>query len=194
MKAYHMSETLRSGDVLKPDYQNLINLCEPFVKALERGNDCFIGMVLQGKYTTAVLERYGLKEWSDYAKWSTEGAFEFIRKKEFPFTVSRLKSCYFYSDLKNVKKLFDYDWGDEPEEVKKEIHLFEVELDDAARRFDMNFFDKAYSAMINDQDEKSVFGYARSYFAGEKTEDPVWEILYDKPVKIEKDVTGLLRR
>lgn len=193
MKAYHISETLKVGDTLETDHQELINLAMPFIRALEHSADCYFGMILNSKYTNAVLEKFGLKEWSDYVKWSTEGAFEFIRKTEFPNAISRLKCSYFYDCLDNVKKLYDYDWGNEPAEVQNKIHLFEVLLDDSAiQKNDMNLFDQAYDAMERSQDVQAVLDCARRYFAGSHTEYPIWEILTNKNVKITKDITQLL--
>ena len=80
MILYHMSQTLKLGDELTPDYQKNMTLVQPFVQALEQSPDCFYGMVLNGKYLYAVLGKFKLWEWSDYAKWATEGAFEYVRK------------------------------------------------------------------------------------------------------------------
>ncbi len=193
MKAYHMSETLNVGDILKTDYQELANLAQPFIQALQRSLDCFYGMVLNGKYVYAVLDKFGLREWADYAKWSTEGVFEFIRKTEFPHAVSRLKCNYFYDDLDNVKRLFEYDWENEPEEVKNKIRLFEVELNDGtARKYDMTIFNRAYDAMEKNQDIEAVFACARRYFSGEHSQNPIWEILTERNIRVDKDVTNLL--
>lgn len=194
MKAYHMSETLKLGDNLEVDHQQLIRLAQPFIQALERSEDCFYGMVLNGKYLYSVLDKCGLREWANYAKWATEGAFEFIRKTEFPNALSRLKCNYFYDNLEAVKRLFESDWGEEPEEIQNNIHLFEFELDDnATQKYDMSVFDLAYSAMENKQDVQTVFDCARRYFSGEHTEKHVWEILTSKSIKAEKDITKLLR-
>lgn len=194
MKAYHMSETLRSGDTLEVDHQKIVNLAEPFVQALEHSADSFYGMVLNGKYFCAVLRKFRLQEWSDYAKWSVEGAFEFIRRTEFPDAISRLQCNYFYDNLENVRRLYEYDWGDEPEEVQSSIHLFQVILDDdAVQKYDMSIYNQAYDAMEKSQDVQTVLDCARRYFAGEHTEKPIWEILSDRNIKIAEDVTALLR-
>ena len=50
MILYHMSQTLKLGDDMTPDFQENWELVYPFVQALERGADCFYGMVLNGKY------------------------------------------------------------------------------------------------------------------------------------------------
>lgn len=194
MKAYHLSETLKPGDILEAGYHGLIELAEPFIKALEQSSDCFYGIVLNAKYTYAVLSKSGLREWADYAKWATEAVFEFIRKIEFPSAVSRLKCCFFYDNLENVKRLYEYDWGDEPEEIQNGIHLFEVELNgNSYQKYDVNLFNLAYDEMEKNQDLQTVLTFARKYFVGEHTETPTLEILTDKNIKITKDVTNLLR-
>lgn len=194
VKAYHMSETLRAGDTLEADHQELVKLAEPFVQALERSLDCFYGMVLNGKYMCAVLEKSGLREWSDYVKWSVEGAFEFIRRTEFPGAVSRLGCNYFYDNLEDVRRLYEYDWGEEPEEVQSRIHLFEVMLEeDTVQRYDMSIYDQAYDAMERNQDVQAVMACARRYFSGEHADEPVWEILCGKNVNITGDISSLIR-
>lgn len=155
MILYHMSQTLKLGDEIKPDYQKNMRLVQPFIQALEQNEDFFYGMVLNGKYLYAVLSKFKLWEWSDYAKWATEGAFEFIRKTEFPDSYGRMASNYFYDDLPNCKKLYEYDWGCESEEEQQKVHLFEVDVDDAApQRRDMNIYNEAYNAMSETQDCK----------------------------------------
>lgn len=195
MILYHMSQTLRLGDELITDYQKNTELALPFIQALEQNVDCFYGMVLNGKYMYAVLNKFGLREWSDYAKWATEGAFEFIRKTEFPDSYGRMQSNYFYDNLLNCKRFYEYDWGEESEEEQQKVYLFEVEVDDAApQRRDGNIYDEAYSAMSDVQDVQRVLACARRYFAGEQTVEPVWEIMSDKPARAIKDITDCLRK
>ena len=90
MKLYHMSDTLKLGDEMALDFKKTTSLAQPFVQALEQSEDCFYAMVLNAKYLRAVLGKFQLWEWSDYVKWSVEGAFEFIRKTEFPHCASRI--------------------------------------------------------------------------------------------------------
>ena len=68
MKLYHMSQTLQLGNTLTPDYESNMALVQPFIQALEQSTDCFYGMVLNGKYLYAVLGKFRLWEWSNYAK------------------------------------------------------------------------------------------------------------------------------
>lgn len=194
MKLYHMSQTLQLGNTLTPDYEKNMALVQPFIQALEQSPDCFYGMILNGKYLYAVLRKFKLWEWSNYAKWATEGAFEFIRKTEFPDSYGRMSSNYFYEDLSDCKKLYDYDWGCESEEEQKKVHLFEVEVDDEEpQRRDMNIYDEAYNAMSESQDVQFVLDCARRYFKGEQTDEPVWEILSEKKATAVADISSVLR-
>ena len=194
MILYHMSDTLKLGDELKNDYKNCANLALPFVQALEQSTDCFYAMVLNGKYLRAVLGKFRLWEWSDYIKWSVEGAFEYIRKTEFPNATSRIGCNYYYDNLPNVKILYDYDWGEASEEERNAIRLFEIELDDEApQKYDMRVYDEAYTAMEEREDVKFVLDCARRYWRGEQTDSPVWEIMSNRPAKAVRDRSDYLR-
>lgn len=195
MKVYHMSEKLKLGDELKCDFGNNSSLSLPFVQALEKSKDCFYAMVLNGKYLRAVLGKFHLWEWSDYIKWSVEGAFEFIRKTEFPHCCSRINCNYYYDSLENCKILYDYDWGQASEEERAAIHLFEIELDDENPQvFDMRLYDEGYEAMEEREDVEAVLSAARKYFSGMRSKTPVLEILSDKPARTVKDISEFLKK
>ncbi|MBR5093602.1 MAG: hypothetical protein IK095_00770 [Oscillospiraceae bacterium] len=194
MIVYHMSETLELGDRLQPDFQRTEVFCRPFIQALERGENCFAAMVLNGKYLFAVLDRSGLREWADYAKWATEAAFEFVRARDFPGRVSRLRCCYYYDSLENAKKLFNYEWGWAGDEERAHVRLFEIALEDRRPdRFDMCLYDMAYDAMAERQDCSFALDCARRYYAGEHGAEPVWELLSAGPAQAVRDITSELR-
>lgn len=194
MIVFHMSETLKLGDTLDGEYQDKTELISPFVKALEKSTDCFYAMLLNGKYVRAVMRKSGLREWSNYVKWSAEGAFEYIRKTEFPHCCSRVVCNYFYDSLPNCKRLFDYDWGEEPDEVRNAIRLYEVELEDKCpQRCDMRLFDEAYDAMEDEENLQKVLDLARRYFAGGCSDEPIWELMSIKPARATKDISDFLR-
>lgn len=58
---YHMSQTLRLGGEVKPDYKGYADLAEPFVKALNYSHETFYAMFLNSGYVGAVLAKYDLK-------------------------------------------------------------------------------------------------------------------------------------
>lgn len=194
MIVYHYSETLKEGDRLEPGHQDLMDLCEPFIKALEHGGDCFYTMLLNGKYMFAVLNRSNLRYWADYAKWATEGLFEYVRRTEFPECVSRLKCCYFCTELDECVRMFNEDWGEEEEEDREKVHLFEVEVPaDSLEMRDISLYDAAFDAINNDQDTGSALEYARRYFSGAHGEAPNWEYLSAGEATAVKDVSRFLR-
>lgn len=192
MTLYHISQTLRLGDELKIGKQDFTDLAEPFILGLERGPDCFYAMLLNGKYMFAVMNRSHLREWADYAKWAAEGLFEWVRRRSFPDAVSRLNCVYYYDNTEAYKRLLAEDWGEEDPEEQTKVRLFAVEADDPApQRRDMCVYDEAYEA-IERLDIDAAIAAAERYFRGEATDEPVWEILSDKPAKAVKDLTHLL--
>lgn len=193
MILYHISQTLTAGDFLTPDGQNCTELCEPFVQALEYGKDCFMGMVLNAKYMYAVLNKFHLREWSNYAKWATEGVFEYIRRKEFPNLVSRINCVFYYADIEYSKKLYNEAFADEPENERKKLRLFKVEVDETqSDKRDMSLYDAAYDALCEKQDTDAVMEFARKYYSGKQSEAPVWEYLSPVSSKILQDITFVL--
>ncbi len=182
MKVYNMSSTLKPGDTLTNDYRGTANLAQPFVAAMEMGRNCFLSMVLNSQYVWAVLDHFELNATNpDYDKWSVEGLFEYIRKTEFPDCYSRLKSSFFYDDETSQSDLFDYVWGNAPEQGQRAVKFYEIELeDDSPDKRDMLWFDKAYDIMSETQDVGAVMNIARKYFSGEATANPIWELLSDK--------------
>ena len=193
MILYHYSQTLKEGDRLVPGYVDYMDLCEPFIKALERSRDCFFGMLLSGRYMFSVLDRSGLRQWADYAKWATEGLFEFVRKTEFPQCVSRLHCSYFCTSLDDARKAFIEGWGEEDEDEQEKVHLFEVEVtEDSLQMRDISVFDAAYDALNDDQDVETAVELARKYFSGGHGDEPYWEYLSSGDAVAVKDVSHCL--
>lgn len=192
MKVYHMSDTLKLNEEMVLDFKRQDELTTPFVEALEYSKDCYMSMLLNTKYLRAVLGKFNMMDMqTNYTKWACEGAFEYIRKTEFPTSYSRMKSNYFYDNLEDSKRLFEFDWGNESEEERKKIRLFEIELsDEHPKKRDMLLFDEAFDALYSDISKIDfVLDCARKYFNGECTEQPVWEILSDKSAKAVNDIT-----
>lgn len=179
---------------MTPDYRRSRPLVAPFLEALERGEDCFYGMVLNGAYLYAVLGKSGLREWADYAKWAAEAVFEHVRKTEFPAAYSRLTSHFFFADFADGRRLFETAWGEESEEEKAAFRLFEAEVDDPSpQRRDMSLYDEAYDALEGSRDLQKAAACARAYFSGEQSADPFWELLSERPARILREVPGVLR-
>ena len=193
MIVYHYSQTLKAGDCLEPGHLDFTDLCEPFMQALTHGRDCFLGMLLNGKYMFAVLNRSNLRYWADYAKWATEGLFEYVRRTEYPQRVSRLKCNYFCADLKDCIRMFHEDWGEEDEEERKKVHLFEVEVpEDPLEMRDISVYDAAYDAINDEQDVDAAIDHARKYFEGRHSAKPNWEYLSAGEAKAVRDISHYL--
>lgn len=192
---YHMSQTLILGEEMKNDFEKKSELTLPFVYALEKSIDFFCNMLVNGQSQQTVPDELVRLDRAKYETYSIEGAFEFIRKTEFPNCISRLKCKYFFDNLENYRILYEAGWKQEPEEERAKIHLYEIELDDECpQRCDMLLFDEAIDSMLEKQDVEAVLSCARRYFSGQQSTTPVWEIMSDKPAKAVKDITDILRR
>lgn len=208
MKLYHMSDTLHLGDKLKSDFKRQMELAQPFVQALQRGEDCFYAMYFNAKYLRAVLGKFKLRDmWSDYVKWSVEGIFEYVRRTEFPQCCSRLKCNYYFATIEEARTLYEIDWGKASDEERMRIRLFEIELEaDEVDRRDMRLFDEAYDAVWDHEADEAydaiwmhgelqeAMNCVRRYFAGEQSAEPIWELMSDRPATAEKDLTAYLRK
>ena len=195
---YHMSQTLQLGDEVKPDFKGYADLAEPFVKALNYSHETFYAMFLNAGYVGAVLAKYDLKGLPTHEiKWATEGVFEYIRRKEFPDTCSRLTSTYYFDDLEKSKKLYIEDWEEMTPEEREKTKLFEMEVDGNYLEADMELFDEAFDLiwdMESPQVLEEVFELARKYFRGERSDEPEMEILSDAKAVARKDLTDVLRQ
>ena len=61
MILYHISDTLQLGETMSQDYKSNMELVVPFVQALERSEDCFYEMLLNGKLLKSVLGKFGMR-------------------------------------------------------------------------------------------------------------------------------------
>lgn len=197
MRLYHMSDTLKLGQTMELDFKKYDELAEPFVQALMQSKDCYLAMILNAKYLRAVLGKFGMKDMASYyTKWACEGAFEYIRRTEFPNSYSRMKCNYFFDNLTDIKRLYEVDWGNASAEERERIHLFEIEVDDTElQKRDMLLYDQAFDMLYEDETNIDfVFDCARKYFGGEQSDAPVWEILSDKPAFVAKDISEYIHR
>lgn len=106
-RLYHFGLNLKVVMELIPDYYEKSQLVLPFVEALDKGKSAFEVMLLQGRYLREVMMRSGLREWSNYCKWSTEAIFEYVRKNYFPDRYTRIKANYFYGSIEQCKELYN---------------------------------------------------------------------------------------
>jgi hypothetical protein len=90
--------------------------------------------------------------------------------------------------------MFNEDWGEEDEEEKQKVHLFEVEVpEEGLEMRDISIYDAAYDAIHDKQDVDAALKYARKYFAGEHGEEPNWEYLSAGNAVAVKDISHYLR-
>ena len=192
MILYHMSESLEEGKELIPDYKKNASLVEPFVKALNTSVEMFQILMLNAAYFGSVLAKYELSGMPTHEiKWGTEGIFEYIRRKEFPDQIGRVKCNYFYPDLKRCSELYYEDWGEASEEERAKIRLYEVEAAGRTAVYDMRLFDEAFDILYEGTaaaDIARCMELARKYFRGEKGNDPVMEILSDGAATVKQEL------
>jgi hypothetical protein len=103
-----------------------------------------------------------------------EIAFEFIRKTYFPKLPSRFESVFAFETIeecKNFQEKYPY--------KEAENNIFKFISDHKGYKFDMYWlkFSNDYMGLI---------GNAFSYWSGEASDNPSWEIIVKLPVKIEK--------
>ena len=183
MILYHMSDSLKVGTELTLDYKKNEYLIDPFVKALNISTAMFQSMLLNADYLGSVLEKYNLTGMPAHAyKWAAEGVFEYVRRKEFPDRIGRIKCNYFYPDLKLCSQLYYEDWGEASEEERSKIKLYEVDVTGRTVSYDMRLFDEVFDNLYDDMTDAGLthcMELARKYFRGEPGNDPVMEILSD---------------
>ena len=180
-----MSQTLQVGDKLKAGYKRNEIRCREVISTLEQSEQCL-------ETTIASMKLQG-DEWREYVKWCVEGIFEFVRETEFSFLPSRLNCSYYFDNIEYYKVLYEAGWAQKSEEERAQIRLFEVDLEEEKpTKYDMLLFDEAFDVMLNTKNIKGVVECARKYFSGECSNNPVWEIMSDKPAIATTDITEIL--
>lgn len=193
MTLYHTSDSLKLGDTLNGDHLHRTELIYPFLYALLRSEDCFYAMLMSVAYTTTVFYRNNIRDQVDHPKYATEAIFEYVRRTQFPDSSSRVVSNYFYDDLEQCRRFYDFTWSKASEELRSCVHMYEIEVDQTTLdKRDMRIYDIAYKNMCGEADLAVITECARRYFAGEATDDPVWEYLSEAPATAVRDVTHLL--
>ena len=90
--------------------------------------------------------------------------------------------------------MYNEDFGEETDEEREKVHLFEVEAEEnSLERRDISIFDAAYDAISEKQDIDAAFHYARQYFSGTQSDSPSWEFLSAGKAAAVKDISCLLR-
>ncbi len=184
MRLYHIGVSLREGMTLINNFNRIDTLVEPFLMALDKGDPEFEMMLIEARYLRAVMRKHRMREWSNYAKWSTEAVFEHVRKREFPDRHSRIGSIFYYDNLDSCRKLYKEDYV-EPGDANENVGMFEIEVeDDAPQRFDMHIYDDALEAFEESHNIRFARECARRYFNGSHHQNELVEIISDKQATV----------
>ena len=186
MKLYHVGVKLNEGIEMIADFKSTEKLIKPFITALNKSEEVFDNMMLQGRYFREVMRKSKLREWSNCCKWGTEAIFEYVRKNEFPYSYSRITSNYFYDSVEKCEALFKKEYVDSGDDDGT-IKMFEVEVNDEnPQAYDMSVYDVAYEAMENESTTKEIINIARKYWSRYCRENKVIETVSDKKAIIKK--------
>lgn len=181
MILFHYSvDSYTDAPSLTNDFAGHYKYAEPFLLALERGRAVFDAVFYSAMYASRDLVDLGLRKNENYRKDAVEGIFEYVRRTEFGgVPVSRLHCVYYCASMEEARK---YAWDDALKDggfTKEQVKLLTVETEESrAYAYDQQFYNAAKEA-IDKNDIDAVFARARKYFALERTESPLIEILAD---------------
>ena len=181
MILFHYSvDSYTDSPSLTNDFAGHYKYAEPFLLALERGRQVFDAVFYSAMYASRDLVDLGLRKNENYRKDAVEGIFEYVRRTEFGgVPVSRLHCVYYCASLEEVRK---YAWDDALKGggfTKEQVKLLTVETpEERTYAYDQEFYNAAMKA-VEKNDIDAVFALARKYFALERTENPLIEILAD---------------
>ncbi|MBQ9459628.1 MAG: hypothetical protein IJU66_06805 [Oscillospiraceae bacterium] len=182
MKLYHYSvDSFQSGSELINDYKNQFRFAEPYLLALQRGEDCFWSVFFAGMSYSRELCTLGLRKRENYVKDAIEGIFEYVRRREFEGrSASRVGCVYYCESMEEAVAYLKTDCIDSGEFTLEQVKLLEVEVDDArVYRYDQSFFNRAEEIMETSRELSAVIELARMYFAQKRSDEPLIEILSD---------------
>lgn len=189
MRLYHYSVTYKSGESLVNDYNHRYQDAEPFILALQNGNDTFLSTYFSALYLERQIKELNLRHFENCQKDATEAIFEFVRRISYADEISRLKCVYYCEELDMAIQCAMEDWINCGDKTKEEVKLLSVEVDEKRiRKYDQTFFNHAYSA-VERNDFEAAFANAKMYFSGAFTEQPIIEVLSDGGNRILEEIT-----
>ena len=180
MILYHYSvDSYQGGDALLNDFKGQYRFAQPFLLALERDEDCFWSVFFSAMAVSRELRELGLRKRENYGKDATEGVFEFVRRREFAGRSASRVGCVYYCQTKEEAVAYlKADCLDSGEFRPDQVKLLEVAVEDSGvYRYDQAFFNRAEEALESGGDLSGPLALARAYFAGERSDDPLVEIL-----------------
>ena len=180
MKLYHYSvDSYQGAKHLTNDYKNSYPFAEPYILALRESREVFDAVFFATMYMSREVKALGLRKYENYQKDAVEGIFEYVRETEFSKDTSRLR-CVYYCE--NEQEAFAYAQEDcfaDGLFTKDQVILLEVEVEDnSIRRYDQSYYNLALEAMKEHKTD-SVFTYARLYFSGQLSDNPLIEVVAD---------------
>ena len=181
MILFHYSvDSYTDSPSLTNDFAGHYKYAEPFLLALERGRAVFDAVFYSAMYASRDLVDLGLRKNENYRKDAVEGIFEYVRRTEFGgVPVSRLHCVYYCETMEEARKYAYDDALRDGGFTKEQVKLLTVETEESrAYAYDQQFYNAAKEA-IDQNDIDAVFALARKYFALERTESPLIEILAD---------------
>lgn len=190
MLLYHYSvDSYQSGKSLINDYKKQYRFAEPYLLALESGRGVFDSVFYSTMYLSRELCGLGLRKYENYCKDAVEGIFEYVRKTEFASdSVSRIWCVYYCEDADSARQYLYDDCLADGLFQRDQVCLLEVRVDEKrVYRYDQQYYHLASEA-IEKNDIETVFQCARRYFSGERTENPLIEILCDSPNEIVRKI------
>lgn len=192
MILYHYSvDSYQSGKSLHNDFKNLYRFAEPFLLALEKGEECFWSTYFSAMSYSRELCALGLRKRENYLKDAIEGIFEYVRKTEFyDNSVSRVGCVYYCKEKEEAISFLKDDCIDSGEFTIQQVKLLEVEVaDESIYEYDQSFFNQAESIMETERDLEKVMELARKYFSLGRTEESLIEILSAGENRVLREVT-----
>lgn len=191
MVLYHYSvDSYQTGPALINDYKNQFRFAEPFLSALEKGESCFWAVFFSAMSYSRELCALGLRKHENYIKDAAEGVFEYIRRTEFSGrSVSRIGCVYYCENKEEALRYLKDDCLDNGDFTREQVKLLAVEVDEkTVYKYDQAFYNKACDILENGRDLEQAANLARSYFALERSEDPLIEILSDGENRILSEI------
>ena len=181
MVLYHYSVDSYTGDAsLVNDYGKHFRFTEPLLLALERGCETFYGAYYAAMYFSRELCDMKLRKYENYRKDAVEAIFEYVRRTKLPETSVSRQVCVYYCDSVEAAKKYMYDdCLADGNFTKEQVKLLRVEVDETrVRRYDQTFYNRAIAA-AEKGDIDAAFALAERYFSGERSDEPLIEILSD---------------
>ena len=191
MILYHYSvDSYKDAESLTNDYKKQYRLAEPYLLALEKGEDCFWSVYLSAMSYYRELCAMGLRKHENYIKDAVEALFEYVRINKFDGKpVSRIVCVYYCETKDEAMQYLKDDCIDNGDFTYDQVKLLEVEVDaDRVYRYDQEFYNQAMDVMEESRDIKKVMSLAESYFAQDRSENPLIEVLSDGENKVIREI------